>query len=100
MDETPKQTSRRRFSWFQLVITIWLALLTLILISVVLNLTRTQVAVRTALRQAADDVSALADNRIEYTLQISQTVPDGIAEIAAAVGQGRFSDVRAKHHRN
>ena len=44
----------------------------------------------------------VAFEKIKNALGFSVTkrVPDGIGEIATAIAQGVFIDVRAKHHRN
>ncbi|MCP4541896.1 MAG: hypothetical protein GY832_32605 [Chloroflexi bacterium] len=73
--ETEQKTSKRltpqQFQWIALV---WLIVITLVLGYLVFSLLRIQSTARTMLDQAADDLIALANAHIEYTVSISRVV--------------------------
>ncbi len=59
---------------FQRIALIWLIVITLVLGYLVFSLLRFQSTARAMLDQAADDLAALADAHIEYTVSISRVV--------------------------
>lgn len=75
MEEITQQKPLKRFTTLQLIILTWLALLTLVIAVITINLLQAQATFKTALAQAADEMATLADDHIKYTVQINQMVP-------------------------
>jgi hypothetical protein len=75
MESSEKTSWLNRFSHFQYLTVIWLILLTLVMSFLIITLLQARVMVKTTLTQAADDLAELANERIEYTVHLSQTVP-------------------------
>lgn len=66
-----RQLSQRQFRWIALA---WLVIISLILGYLVVSLLRIQATARTMLDYAADELTALAEAHIEYTVNISRAV--------------------------
>jgi hypothetical protein len=66
-----RQLTQRQFQWIALA---WLVTISLILGYLVVSLLHIQATARTMLDQAADDLAALAEAHIEYTVSISRVV--------------------------
>ena len=76
MAEKPEEKlNRRRFTTFQRIILIWMVLLTVVVAFIAVSLLRARASVQSALTQAANDVTDLADDRLTYTVNIRQTIP-------------------------
>jgi hypothetical protein len=65
----------KNFTLFQWTVLAWLLVLSIIVAVVSINLLRARIVVNSTLAQAADDIIALADDHIRYTVKIDQTVP-------------------------
>jgi hypothetical protein len=71
------ETWQRRFrelTSFQVIVLAWLVVLSLVVGGLLLGLLRTRAAARALLNQAADELAALADSQIRYTLTVDRVM--------------------------
>jgi hypothetical protein len=71
------ETWQRRFrelTPFQVVVLAWLVVLSLVAGGLLFGLLRTRAAARTLLNQAADELAALADSQIRYTVAVDRVM--------------------------
>jgi hypothetical protein len=64
----------RELSPFQIVVLVWLVVISLVAGGLLFGLLRTQAAARTLLNQAADGLIALADSHIRYTVRVDHVM--------------------------
>jgi hypothetical protein len=75
MVDKPEEKLNRRFTTFQRIILIWMVLLTAVVAFIAVSLLRARASVQSALTQAANDGTDLADDHLTYTVNVRQTIP-------------------------
>ncbi|MEW5961083.1 MAG: hypothetical protein AB1801_25435, partial [Chloroflexota bacterium] len=72
---TERTDTPKKLTPFQIIVLVWLGVITLVVGIVVFSLLQARAAVMAAIEQAAAQLEAVANDRIEYTVKINQQVP-------------------------